>query len=66
MTQWLNTTLRSSHHGAVEMNPTGNHEVAGSIESNIIIKTINLIYLNLSLHSFLFPCGCVPTYMCNI
>ena len=23
--------LRSSHHGAAEMNPTSNHEVAGSI-----------------------------------
>ena len=23
--------FRSSHHGAVEMNPTRNHEVAGSI-----------------------------------
>ena len=22
---------RSSHHGAAEINPTGNHEVAGSI-----------------------------------
>ena len=25
------TTLRSSHLGTVEKNPTGNHEVAGSI-----------------------------------
>lgn len=27
----LNSCCRSSHGGTVEMNPTGDHEVAGSI-----------------------------------
>ena len=30
-TFWMNKSLRSSHCGAEELNPTRNHEVAGSI-----------------------------------
>ena len=29
----IKTEFRSSYHGAAEMNPTRNHEVAGSIPS---------------------------------